>query len=65
MNARSLARHYAMLACGGELEGERLPSEDRVASLYQLFSDEPDAIGTAAPPDSGVTSAIDCVHDQR
>jgi CubicO group peptidase (beta-lactamase class C family) len=33
MNARSLARLFAMLACGGELDGVRLLSEDRVRSF--------------------------------
>ncbi len=29
VNARSLARHYAMLACGGELDGVRILSKER------------------------------------
>src|SRR5687768_4586896 len=31
VNARSLARHYAMLAGGGELDGVRLVSQDRIS----------------------------------
>jgi CubicO group peptidase (beta-lactamase class C family) len=33
MNARSAARVFAMLACGGELDGVRLVSESRLRSL--------------------------------
>jgi CubicO group peptidase (beta-lactamase class C family) len=44
MNARSLARHYAMLAGGGALDGVRLLSPERVAMLYVLQSDETDAV---------------------
>lgn len=31
VNARSLARHYAMLACGGELDGVRILDKERIA----------------------------------
>ncbi len=31
VNARSLARHYAMLACGGKLGGARVLSKERIA----------------------------------
>jgi CubicO group peptidase (beta-lactamase class C family) len=36
VNARSLARHYAMLAGGGELDGVRLLSEERVRTVRSL-----------------------------
>ena len=42
--ARSLARIYAMLAEGGELEGKRLLSERTVAQLSQVQSDGRDSV---------------------
>lgn len=48
MNARSLARHYAMLSRGGELDGVQLLSEDRVHQIYQLYTDEQDAVIASA-----------------
>ncbi len=44
MNARSLARLYAALACGGELDGVRVMSRERVALATQLQTDEVDAV---------------------
>lgn len=44
MNARGLARHYAMLAQGGELDGVRLLSPERVDQVRQLQSDEKDEV---------------------
>ena len=44
MNARSLARLYAMLACGGEWEGQRLLSEERLRQATALQTSEPDAV---------------------
>jgi CubicO group peptidase (beta-lactamase class C family) len=45
-NARSVARVFAMLANGGELDGVRLLSRDRVAKFHEprKGSDEPDLV---------------------
>lgn len=42
--ARSLARMYAMLAGGGELEGVRLLSEERVREIGQIFGRRRDRV---------------------
>ena len=42
MNARSLARHYAALANGGELDGVRILSEERVATATALQTEDVD-----------------------
>ncbi|MEQ8486190.1 MAG: serine hydrolase domain-containing protein [Pseudomonadales bacterium] len=42
--ARSLARTYAMLAGGGELDGVRLLSEDRVRELGRIFGRRRDRV---------------------
>ncbi|MEQ8859478.1 MAG: serine hydrolase domain-containing protein [Pseudomonadales bacterium] len=42
--ARSLARLYAMLAGGGELDGVRLLSEDRVREMSQVHSRKRDRV---------------------
>jgi CubicO group peptidase (beta-lactamase class C family) len=44
MNARSLARIYAMLASNGELEGQRFVSEERLREATALQTSEPDAV---------------------
>jgi CubicO group peptidase (beta-lactamase class C family) len=44
MNARALARHYAMLAGEGELEGVRLLSAARVAQIRSLQTDAYDEV---------------------
>jgi CubicO group peptidase (beta-lactamase class C family) len=36
MNARAIARHYSMLACGGELEGTRILSAERIDVIREL-----------------------------
>ncbi|HEX8968689.1 MAG TPA: serine hydrolase domain-containing protein [Chloroflexota bacterium] len=43
-NARSLARHYALLAEGGALDGMRLLSEERIRVASELQTDEMDDI---------------------
>ena len=43
-NARSLARHYALLAEGGEIEGVRLLSPARIAAAAELQTDALDQI---------------------
>jgi CubicO group peptidase (beta-lactamase class C family) len=43
-NARSLARHYALLAEGGELDGVRLLSPTRIAAAAELQTDALDQI---------------------
>jgi CubicO group peptidase (beta-lactamase class C family) len=42
MNARSLARHYACLAAGGELDGVRLLSSERIRFASALQTDAED-----------------------
>jgi CubicO group peptidase (beta-lactamase class C family) len=44
MSARSLAKHYALLAQGGTLDGVRLLSPERVDLVRQLYSDDVDAV---------------------
>lgn len=44
MNARSLARHYAMLGAGGELDGVRIMSPERVRQATELQSYELDEV---------------------
>jgi len=44
VNARSLARHYAVLAMGGELGGVRLMSRDRIAAAGVPEFEGPDPI---------------------
>jgi CubicO group peptidase (beta-lactamase class C family) len=44
MNARSLARHYAMHANGGELDGVRLLSAGRIDQIRALQSDAQDQV---------------------
>jgi CubicO group peptidase (beta-lactamase class C family) len=62
MNARSLAKHYAMLAAGGELEGVRILSPERIRAATELQSYELDEVyrvrirrglGYRLGPDSG------------
>jgi CubicO group peptidase (beta-lactamase class C family) len=43
-NARSLARHYAMLAQGGQLDGVRLLSPERIRKASELHTDTLDEI---------------------
>lgn len=47
VNARSLARHYALLAGGGELDGVRLLSPERIRMATVLESAGPDPILSA------------------
>ena len=44
MNARAIARHYAMLACGGGLDGVRVLSAERVALATALQTDQLDVV---------------------
>ena len=44
MNARSLAHHYAMVANGGELDGVRMLSKERIDQMCALQSDETDQV---------------------
>jgi CubicO group peptidase (beta-lactamase class C family) len=44
MNARSLARHYALLAGRGAVGPTRLLSPERVDRMRELYTDEPDAV---------------------
>ncbi len=44
VNARALARHYAMLAGAGELDGVRILSRERVAIAAKVEFDGPDPI---------------------
>ncbi len=44
VNARSLARHYALLAGGGTLDGVRLLSQERIAIAGAPQPEEPDMI---------------------
>jgi CubicO group peptidase (beta-lactamase class C family) len=62
MDARSLARHYAMLAAGGELDGVRVLSPERIRAATELQSYELDEVyrvrirrglGYRLGPDSG------------
>jgi CubicO group peptidase (beta-lactamase class C family) len=44
MTARAVARHYAMLANGGELDGVRILSPARIDIIRALQSDAPDLV---------------------
>jgi CubicO group peptidase (beta-lactamase class C family) len=44
MNARAIARHYAMLACHGALDGVRILSEARIDTIRALQVNEEDAV---------------------
>lgn len=44
MNARAIARHYAMLACGGSLGGVRILSSGRIEMMCALQSDGEDIV---------------------
>ena len=44
MSARGLARHYAMLANGGELDGVRVLSPERIAVATEIQSFEWDEV---------------------
>jgi CubicO group peptidase (beta-lactamase class C family) len=47
MNARAIARHYAMLAGGGELDGARVLSAERVALASALQTEQMDVVQDA------------------
>ncbi|MGE5594912.1 MAG: serine hydrolase domain-containing protein [Hyphomicrobiales bacterium] len=42
--ARALAKMYGALANGGEIEGVRLVSKERIAQMQQLMTDQPDRV---------------------
>ena len=44
LNARALARHYAMLACGGELDGAQVLSGHQIALASALQTDQRDEV---------------------
>ena len=44
MNARAIARHYAMLAGGGELDGVRVLSAERIDTIRALQTDAYDLV---------------------
>jgi|KBSSwiStaDraftv2_1062776.scaffolds.fasta_scaffold46599_3 CubicO group peptidase (beta-lactamase class C family) len=44
MNARALARHYAALACAGELDGVRLMSAERIGIATMLQTEDRDLV---------------------
>jgi CubicO group peptidase (beta-lactamase class C family) len=44
MNARAIARHYAMLACHGSLEGRRILSPERIELIRASQIDTVDAV---------------------
>lgn len=50
MSARALARHYAALACGGELDGVRLISAERIRLASALQTEAVDAVLSVAFP---------------
>lgn len=47
MNARAIARHYAMLASGGELDGARVLSAERIALASALQTSQRDVVHDA------------------
>jgi CubicO group peptidase (beta-lactamase class C family) len=44
MNARAIARHYAMLANGGELDGVRILSPGRIDRMREMQTDDHDIV---------------------
>jgi CubicO group peptidase (beta-lactamase class C family) len=51
--AHGLARMYGALANGGEIDGVRLVSSDRIKSMYRLMTDELDVV-LGTPPRKGI-----------
>lgn len=47
--ARALARMYGALANGGEIDGVRLVSRERIPQMYRLMTDKPDRVIMGMP----------------
>ncbi|HEY7268550.1 MAG TPA: serine hydrolase domain-containing protein [Dehalococcoidia bacterium] len=47
--ARALARMYGALANGGEIDGVRLVSAERIPQMYRLMTDKPDRVIMGMP----------------
>ena len=52
--ARSLARMYGALANGGEIDGVRLVSEERIPQMYRVVTSSPDRVLMGMPIPKGV-----------
>jgi CubicO group peptidase (beta-lactamase class C family) len=64
MNARAIARHYAMLAGSGVLDGTRIFSEERVNVMRALQTNAPDEVYEASESKSlGYFLGGDIDHD--
>jgi CubicO group peptidase (beta-lactamase class C family) len=53
-SARALARMYAALANGGEIDGVRLVSKERIAAMQRILTEEPDRVILGMPIPKGV-----------
>jgi CubicO group peptidase (beta-lactamase class C family) len=53
-SARALARMYAALANGGEVDGVRLVSTERIGAMQRVLTDEPDRVLLGMPIPKGV-----------
>jgi CubicO group peptidase (beta-lactamase class C family) len=52
--ARALARMYGALANGGEVDGVRLVSKERIAEIQKIYTEEPDRVLIHMPLPKGV-----------
>ena len=52
--ARALARMYGALANGGEIDGVRLVSKERIAAMQHVYTDAPDRVLIEMPLPKGV-----------
>jgi len=65
-NARSVAKHYAMLERGGELDGVRLLSPERIRVAAEVQNDEMDFLfNVRARRSMGNTYARSCSTEKR
>jgi CubicO group peptidase (beta-lactamase class C family) len=53
-SARALARMYGALANGGEIDGVRLVSKERIAAMQRVLTDAPDRVLLGMPLTKGI-----------
>ena len=64
--ARAIAKMYAVLACGGELDGVRLVSPERIAQMRRLMTNDVDRVlGTPVPKGVGFFLGGACAMGPR
>ena len=60
-SARALAKMYAVLACGGELDGVRLVSKDRIPHMQRLMTNDIDRV-LMTPTAKGIGFMLSLIH---